>query len=631
MCAIARWRHPALVPDDRRLHLSDSVRQHADNIRTELAQIGLGITPLVAIQSRRALFARATTPFRGPAPESFQHERDEFGIEYLARWSNFRTLEHLLTTAIQEGASDIRLSALREDVRARCREASLTLAKMADDFLADARRLEDRTESVLAVIGYPTASERENHLKSGEAGSDFLETLEKLQGHAFNSPGKGSLDRFVIHQAASHLAGQRRHSNTQAQLKIQEAFDTQQTVDEETFSTAVFNEQAIDAAITDVWSTRGEFLIRELEVAAQEDFEQNLSSLLNTASFVGVGGEHTAGDILRGAGIAVGLAGVAVPFALANIWNPLGWAAGLAAVGVGVAGQVQQYFGKKMKDDAQKKANEARAQAIADATDAVEKTYDAYEEAIVVSSRAAAWESLAPILTESLRETIALRNDHLRALHLAQHLSTQAESIVTTHAVEDILTRAQAIMAQSSAELRALLLGEDWIRSDHGHHAVRGLDESVLAAYVDHAAEARSTLTTAITKAWACPSRDEIRSWADELDDATLQDSGLLEVAKEMRRVSRDKPSFAVLGDYNSGKTSLIRRILVEAGDLTDQDGLDTRSAGNCNRAEVRIPTPGTRRHPRAPERENVPRPGVRLHNGVIADFRRRSRQPSDR
>lgn len=569
-----RWRHPALVPDDRRQHLSDSVRQHADNIETELAQIGLGNTPLVAIQSRRALFARATTPFRGPAPESFQHERDEFGVEYLARWSNFLTLERLLITAIQEGANDIRLSALREDVRARCREASLALARMADDFVADACRVEDRIESVLAVIGYPTAGERENYLKDGGAGPDLLDSLEKLQGQAFNSPVKGSLDRFVIHQAASHLAAQRRHSNTKAQLKIEEVFDTKQAVDEETFRFAVFDEHAIDAAITDVWSTRGEFLKRELEVAAQQDFEQDLSSLLNSASFVGVGGEHTTGDILRGAGIAVGLAGIAVPFAVANFWNPAGWAVGLAAVGVGVAGQVQQRFGKKMKDDAQKKANKARAQAIADATDAVEKTYDAYEEAIVVSSRRAALESLAPILKESLREAIALRNDHLRARHLAQRIGAQADSIVNTHAVEDVLTRAQAAMTQSSAEVRALLLGEDWIQSDHGHHGVRGLDESVLTSYVDHAAEARSTLTTAITRAWSSPSRKEIRSWADELDDATLQDSGLLEVAKEMRRVSRGKPSFAVLGDYNSGKTSLIRRILAEAGDLTGQDGL---------------------------------------------------------
>ncbi|MGV9671689.1 GTPase [Gordonia sp. NPDC003504] len=601
----SRWRHPALVPDDQRQHLSDSVRQHADNIRTELAQIGLGSTPLVAIQSRRALFARATTPFRGPAPESFQHERDEFGIEYLARWSNIRTLEQLLTTAIQSGASDIRLSALREDVRERCREASHTLATMADDFVSDARRLEDGIESILAVIGYPTASERENHLKSSAAGSDFLDTLENLQGHAFNSLGKGSLDRFVRHQAASHLAAQRRHSNTQAQLKIAEAFDTKQTIDEAAFRAAVFNEQAIDSAITDAWGARGEFLIRELEVTAEQDFEQDLSSLLNTTSFVGIGGEHTAGDILRGAGIAVGLAGVAVPFAVANFWNPAGWAVGLAAVGVGIAGQVQQHFGKKMKVDAQKKANEARAQAIADATDAVEKTYDAYEEAIVVSSRAASWGSLAPIISESLRESIALRNAHQRALHLAKQLTEQAESITTTHAVGGILTRAQSVMAESSAELRTLLLGEDWIRSDHRHEAERELDEAVLITYLDRAAEARSALRTAFTKAWTCPSPDAIRLWAEELDDASLNDSSLLEVAKEMRRVARHKPSFAVLGDYNSGKTSLIRRILLEAGDLADQDGLEILAR----------PATATEQRYEFPRLELIDTPGLQSRN----------------
>ncbi|RNL51417.1 GTPase [Arthrobacter oryzae] len=97
-----RWRHPAKLPNhtDRR-NLSVPVRQHCDNIRTELADIGLPDTPVVAIHSMRALFARASTPYRGPAEQYFLNEREQYGIDYLARWSNFGLLEALLTSGIQ--------------------------------------------------------------------------------------------------------------------------------------------------------------------------------------------------------------------------------------------------------------------------------------------------------------------------------------------------------------------------------------------------------------------------------------------------------------------------------------------------------------------------------------------------
>lgn len=63
-----RWRHPALVRSAAaRAGLSRTAQQHADNITSELDAIGLTDVPVVAIQSRRAFFARAGTPYSGPA------------------------------------------------------------------------------------------------------------------------------------------------------------------------------------------------------------------------------------------------------------------------------------------------------------------------------------------------------------------------------------------------------------------------------------------------------------------------------------------------------------------------------------------------------------------------------------
>ena len=62
-----RWRHPARVPNQTaRRGMSESVAQHAENVRTELTNIGLVDVPVVALSSRRALFARAATPVPRP-------------------------------------------------------------------------------------------------------------------------------------------------------------------------------------------------------------------------------------------------------------------------------------------------------------------------------------------------------------------------------------------------------------------------------------------------------------------------------------------------------------------------------------------------------------------------------------
>ncbi len=116
------WRHPAVASAAGGRNSTAAVRQHHDNVRTHLATIGLPGTPIVAIHSQRALFARATTPFRGPDDlrDSLDVARERFGIAYLDRWSNFEALERLIIASIEEGGADLRLTALREDIRSRC-------------------------------------------------------------------------------------------------------------------------------------------------------------------------------------------------------------------------------------------------------------------------------------------------------------------------------------------------------------------------------------------------------------------------------------------------------------------------------------------------------------------------------
>ncbi|OKI61670.1 GTPase [Micromonospora sp. CB01531] len=556
-----RWRHPAKVPEARRRNLSESVRQHTDNIRTQLVQIGLPDTPVVAIHSRRALFARATTPFHGPAQRDFHHEREEFGKGYLDRWSNFGTLERLIATSIAEGGADLRLTALREDIRSRCRRGVGELDALAVEIEQEAESLEREVESLFAMLGYPEDAERAQWLHDAALSADLVEVSELARGRPYTSPAKGALDRFVRHLAASHLAGCRRQAKANADDLIRRAFDERSAVDESKFTKVVFDQGSISVAAEAVWADRRAFLQRELEVAVDHKSIDNGTAVSHAAMILGDEGGGVAGDVVRGAGIAVALAGPA----LALIWNPAGWVLGVAAAGVGIAGQLQQHFGKKMSRQASERAREAKAQAIADCQRAVDQTFVDYEDALVRDSREAAWALLAPAVGESLRAAIELRMARSRIVRLIDSLQTYAGSIKPAPAVTDVLLRAQRRMGESPAEVTRALLGEDWLESGVDHQPAQ-IDHAVHEAYSSRREEDRRRLTRAIAAAWNAPSTANIHSWRDDLEDAARRDPALFDIARTFWRVDGARPVLAVLGDYNSGKSSLIRRIMVDSG-----------------------------------------------------------------
>ncbi|MFD4295413.1 GTPase [Rhodococcus sp. NPDC058532] len=578
-----RWRHPAKVSDEgRRKTLSESVRQHTDNIRTELAQIGLPDTPVVAIHSRRALFARATTPFHGPAEKEFLRERDEFGVDYLARWSNFGTLEQLIAASITEGGADLRLSALREDVRGRCARTVIELERLTVDIAREAKELERQIESLFAVLGYPEREERARWLH--ESDRDLVATSEAARGRPYTSRAEGSLDRYVRDIATSHLVVCRSKAKTAADELIQSAFDEGKSVDGSDFTKAVFDDDAVATAEQTIWADRGKFLQRELEIAVEHNHTHSSGPIGHTASILGAEGTGVLGKVIQGGGIAAGLGVLAVP-ALMNFWNPAGWAIGVAIAGVGIASQVQQFFGKRMSDQEDERGRKARAQAIADSHRAVEQTFDDREELVVATSRDAAWQILAGILRESLSSAIELRDACRRAEQLVGALHAGATSVEAAPRVSDVLRRAQHRMADTPAALTSIMLGEDWLTNPQSEYGSAEIDPAVEALYDARHDHDKSRLQRAIASAWSTPQVEHVRAWREELEDAAMRDPSILEVARDFSRVSRMKPTLSVLGDYNSGKSSLIRRILVENGQYTDAR-LDIRAVPATDTAQ---------------------------------------------
>lgn len=570
-----RWRDTIKVPRRRRKNLSESVRQHADNIRTELANIGLPDTPVVAVHSRRALFARAATPFHGPGREDFLHERAEFGTETLTRWSNFETLERLITAAIVEGAADLRLNALREDVRARCKQSAEELSRLAGAIEKQADALDREIESLFAILGYPEGEKREKWLQPADV--DLVAAAEATRGRPYTSPAKGSLDRYVRYLSGSHLAQCRRKARTAADELIENAFNDHRTIDEAEFTKAVFDESAIRTAIDTVWTDRQTFLEREIDMATGQQSVLDHSATARAAAIRGSDGSGAAGKFVQGGGIAVGLGALAVPVAIANFWNPAGWVAGVAVAGVGVAGQLQQRFGKRLSERSEEAARKARVEAIANSHRAVDQTFDDYEDLVVRGSREAAWVLASESAIELLTQTVLLRRAHGRVEKLVDALNVGANSIGASRAPKNVLLRAQEQVADTRTNLTRVLLGEDWLDSVDSSGQVLQVDPGTRVLYAERNESDKRRLCDAIIETWATPPIESIRAWRDEVEAEALRDSGLLEVTQSFSGVVRAKPVLSVFGDYNSGKSSLIRRILLE-NDVRAIESIDIRA-----------------------------------------------------
>ena len=221
-----RWRHPANERDpESRRALSDTVRQHVDNINGELARIGLRGAPVVAMHSHRALMARARQPYVGPSAKTVQGNLDRYGATYLDTWSNLRVLEDLIANCLVVGGTDLRLAALREGARTALLEWSAAMQTFADVARERAEVSERSVEQMLEVLGYPDKKARKRRLRGG-AEPDLLTALERRRGMPFDAPVTGRLAAHGRHLLRSHLGPARKKSLRRAEDAVIDAFES---------------------------------------------------------------------------------------------------------------------------------------------------------------------------------------------------------------------------------------------------------------------------------------------------------------------------------------------------------------------------------------------------------------------
>lgn len=567
------WRDPARVPVGARENLSKSVREHAGNIRDELGAIGLAGTPVVAVQSQRALDARSRDPYKGPDAKNRDSRRRDLGPEYLYRWSNLPALEELIAATVHSGGAQLRLRVLREGVRLKLRE----LAEQIDSAAREARSTVDiaerSIEGSLAVLGYPERGDREL-LCVDPVQEDALSQLEDLRGAPFTAPVAGRLENHVAQLAASRLGAHRAVSLKQASSCVRSAFEDARRVSDEEFRAAVFDHEALDAATSTVWGLAGEFLKRELDMT----WEEGTTDLRREAAQVRVEGNagrlvRGLGDSIRGAGILSGAAGVVLAvIAGTQFWNPAGWVAALTLLGTGLLSGFLGWLGKRTGEDAERRRLAARRSALGEVRLAVEDAYRELEDALVREVGRAAWLLHAGPLAELTGEAVGLHQTARSAEQLVEELQNLAGEIPQSPSPGAVLEGAARLVMASRPEgttERHVWLGEDWIGDTAS--AVRAADDAT-ALLGQRAQNDGERLSHVLLASFSSAQFADEDAWLTTVRSSGGLHARLSEVRDraEVRRTTR--PAVLFMGDYSAGKSSLVKRLLVDAGERPPAD-----------------------------------------------------------
>ena len=546
-----RWRHPAKVVDQTaRRNISEPVRQHVSNIRGELANIGLHDTPVVALNSRRALFARASSPYGGPAATDFHREREDFGIDYLARWSNFGMLEALIAAGVTTGGRELRLTALREGMRALLDDETTGLEQLAAEYDRRIAKLDWAVAQHLEVLGYLETDERNKYLKD-EGQEDLLSGAEEVRGAPYRSPIDGSFSRHVKNLVKPQLSVPRSNAMGKFRKIEQEAFDKGEKVDAKRFVEEVFDEAEVSAALDAVCVQASAFLERELSIAAAELRQRSASGEGDGATFDGAAGKTAENMemLLRGGGLLGGLGAIAF-----LVSNPVGWVAGAVVAGIGAVAMVMGWLGESSGESAEKQIAKARRDAYRAGATAVFETFDRIEKQVIEEARIGAWQAAESTVRSILRELLALSSLRANAIELARIITAASAGIPESPSANIF----------SDAEIAGSLLGEDWF--DHSHVAGGRTPEQDRDLNVRCAERNRrdtAVLTQVLADAAVNPGAADIAQWRKRVENTASDDNAFADVLTALAELP-SRPSLSVVGDFSAGKSSFIKRLLVE-------------------------------------------------------------------
>ncbi|MCX4546347.1 GTPase [Streptomyces sp. NBC_01565] len=560
------WRYPPRARTVRvRRGLSRTVREHADELGRGLRSIGLPGTTVIALSAKNAAFARVTGAYAGHDEEGFLRRVAQAGTaDVLLEWSNLQALETLLVEAVGQHATQLRLTALYEQVRTCAARAAENYTALRDEFETLAAQTELGIERVLAVLGAPEVLGRTGE----DAGRLAVEKvvvelsyLESLRGRRFPAPSRGSALHYADQLVTARIGPLRAASLARAEQLVDRAMAERRKVTPETFADQVFGGDRIANAVSGIRNDFTVFLKAHLELVAA-DVRADVKCVME-------GGAHISGAkgrLLHRTGVALAVAG-ALAVAVLTIWNPLGW--GFLAVGVGgvLGGLTLELLGSWSRKRAAARHEQELGRARADARRTVNEAFDQLLADLGRVFTTAAQSCLAEALPEAMAQATTLRESSAACDERLSALEEFLAGLPPQDAQDDprtVLYRAAAECELYVGRAADLWLGEAWTEgwiAQGQPGTVPHPRNAPAAPRIDVAPRVADALAASATAPGAG------RAWLDRHRAALSTDPRTSAVIAELDEVARDgRVRIAFCGDQSAGKSALIARLLRASG-----------------------------------------------------------------
>lgn len=586
----AMWRRPDKIRlGSARRRLSNDVGQHASHIAGELGRLGLFDVPIVAIHAQRAAYARVDGEYRGPAPQPFFKLRCELGADALLQGSSLGVLEAVIAEALTSHATELRLGMLHSQVHTLFNRLIATVARGVDEAERGAASGDQTLEKLFGLLGYPAVdSATRIALPQNGCGVDLLSQIESHRGEPYQAPACGKLERFAQQRLNSLLGRLRSESLRRANVIVEEAFDAGRHVEPDAFVQTVFDSAKVNATCDEVFAGVVTQLQDEADLVIEE---AKLDLQFNLAEQVAIKGE--AGRTKRWVGYGAGTAGVVSGIAStlfgAAILDPEPVSKillGMAAAVTGLISWGLNSLSKKLRKDAEEARQTARSEANAITRRAVNEFYDRVDEQLAGVLATMMHEAALQMLRQPLQEVYVLRALITEGQAAATNLLGLSEGLPERGDAQRVLSAAShrvAALRTASAEIsiRGVLLGEGWITDPVGLDTnvdggepvrTKAYDLSRVSGLLDRFKDFFSQLGLAVLPG------DGAR-WLDAAERDCAMDEAAMAELGELRALQQgSRPRLFLFGDYSSGKTSFVKRLLIDAG-LPLPESLEVRAS----------------------------------------------------
>lgn len=551
----ALWRQPPRVPDPAfRRQLSDAVAQSALWLQGQLSEIGLPEVPIVAINSRRAAFARLPEDYDGYDAVTFRKHRRDYGVANLMAWSHVDVLERLMARAITTDAVGLRLGSLRRQLVSQASDGARELTGLAADLRARAVVVEQALAKVLWLFGdyrhlYYAAGQQEVPPATGQVLTDLVE-LQRRSDQTLFADGPGVVVDYVANLMTSHFGPLERVALRRAEVLVDDAFARNRVIDGDEFAGAVFALHEVDAAVQAVAAAFTAHLRHRLD-AVEADL--HISMPAAGASFDGSAGKglRMGGNVVR-YGSAMAAAGTVVfpPMAV-----------------VGIIGDI---IGRRVRKKGLIRKRESRAAALAQARLAVRGYFSELSQQVRARLLRIAFDQVVASSSELVRSALSLREQEHRALRHAALLTAACDEIGPTALGRDAVSAAvasiEAEYAATGRPGRRVWLGDDWVDQAPGAQAVDvsagrpfPAEHRVAAARVAQTVRRARPVAAGAAQRW-------LHAWTANGHDPTADPAAEAALAQLRTLLAEQAPRVAVVGDRGTGKTALIRRMVSSTG-----------------------------------------------------------------